>query len=675
MNDKLNPKIFNPLPCFQTGASMHYQIKSNEKIFIHSDSDNGTNRFLNILFYSLIGILLVHLLTNFVHAQNNNVPVELIHYPEFVFHSGQVLTADADQDFTIAEAVAVRGNRIFAVGSNQVIRQLAGPSTRIIDLAGRSLTPGFIYNDGDNAVPAGDILKDSQWNGVTHPHLGGSDIDQALATLAYIVENENEPGEPVFFNLLDTLSGSVLDAWGVSTLDEVAPDNPIIVYLESSEGVANTAMINRAIEEGLATSHFHIERDANGNITGKLGAQAVGFIGREVRPWPDPIWFDEVAIPGAVETLKKYARHGVTVATGHMSAPTMTVLNRLFHEQPENLAVRVYPGLDFLRQNPNGEMYLKRIGNLVDFSLSDDRGEMVTIVGASVGPHSGSPDGLSGMLTIHPKDNIVPGLAPNPYGDNRWTSEWFTGVGQNELTPEQQKQTDYYNVMLARQHGWNVTGIHNMGSEGIRLAMQNILEAERQEKLYVQKLWRPQGFDHNIEWVPEIIEYYEANPELKDLIRFGVSLRSVINQRDSEPLGLTDLVELQWGMEGLERIAPLRTLQEHGIPFHIEGTEPRDDSAYPTWYIHRAVTRLDRHGRVIAASESLDRESAFLALTRWAARFIGAENEMGSIEPGMLADLVVFDGNLLEAPIDTLPEIKPLMTLVGGRVAYESPNL
>jgi hypothetical protein len=97
-----------------------------------------------------------------------------------------------------------------------------------------------------------------------------------------------------------------------------------------------------------------------------------------------------------------------------MSAPTMTVLNRIFHEQPRNLAVRVYPGLDFLRQNPNGEMYLKRMGNLVDFSLSDERGEMVTIVGASVGPHSGTPDGLSGLLSIHPKTTVIRGLSPNP---------------------------------------------------------------------------------------------------------------------------------------------------------------------------------------------------------------------------------------------------------------------
>ena len=80
-------------------------------------------------------------------------------------------------------------------------------------------------------------------------------------------------------------------------------------------------------------------------------------------------------------------------------------------------------------------------------------------------------------------------------------------------------------------------------------------------------------------------------------------------------------------------------------------------------------------GRVIAEAEAIDRETALLALTRWAARFIGADNELGSIEVGNLADLVVFDGNILDVEIENLHRLKPVLTLVGGRVAFESPDL
>jgi hypothetical protein len=60
----------------------------------------------------LVGLVLF---IQFFNIQAQDIPAELIHYPDFVFFNGQVLTADADQDFTIAQAVAVRGNRIFAV--------------------------------------------------------------------------------------------------------------------------------------------------------------------------------------------------------------------------------------------------------------------------------------------------------------------------------------------------------------------------------------------------------------------------------------------------------------------------------------------------------------------------------------------------------------------------------
>ena len=85
-----------------------------------------------------------------------------------------------------------------------------------------------------------------------------------------------------------------------------------------------------------------------------------------------------------------------------------------------------------------------------------------------------------------------------------------------------------------------------------------------------------------------------------------------------------------------------------------------------------AVTRIDRKGRVVAAHEALTREQAILAITRWGARFLSAEDEIGTIEAGKWADLVVFDGNILEVPIEEIDQVKTVLTLVGGSVAYEA---
>ncbi len=173
----------------------------------------------------------------------------------------------------------------------------------------------------------------------------------------------------------------------------------------------------------------------------------------------------------------------------------------------------------------------------------------------------------------------------------------------------------------------------------------------------------------------EVFDYYNAHPELKALIRFGINLGTMINQRDAEPLGLTNMFEAQYGYEGLERIAPLKSIMENGIQFHIEGTEPHADRGFPTWYIQKAVTREDAQGRVIAPQEALDRKTAFLALTRWGARFLDAHDEYGSIQEGMMADLVIFNGNLLDVPIAEITNLKPVFTMVGGRIAYEEEGL
>ena len=81
--------------------------------------------------------------------------------------------------------------------------------------------------------------------------------------------------------------------------------------------------------------------------------------------------------------------------------------------------------------------------------------------------------------------------------------------------------------------------------------------------------------------------------------------------------------------------------------------------------------RVDRDGNVVAADEALTRQEALLALTRWGARFISAEDSLGSIVTGHYADLVVFDGDIMAVPIERIDSIKPVLTMVGGRIAFE----
>ena len=589
----------------------------------------------------------------------------IMHYADMVLYNGHIITAD--DDFSIAEAVAIRDGKFLAVGTTAEILPLAGPDTRRIDLNGKSMTPGFIYSDGDNAIPGGDLVKESQWGGTIQGRIGGDTMEQVETTITYIAENEVLEGEIIFLKVSDQWAGPMLETWDKSRLDELSPNNPTMLLPDCCHAIANSKLLEVMANEGFPQDHFHLIKDGSGVPTGQLGANAVGFVGRELRPFPPPEWIQEHGIDAAKAEMEEYAAAGITTATGHMTGLTVLVLNRLF--KSGDLRIRVYPGLDLMRQNAFPERTLARVGNIMDFALVDERGPMVQIVGTAVGPHTGAPDAAISLMTIEPKINVIPELGRNPNGYDRWSAEMFTGKGTQDLTLEELKDTEYYNLMLARQYGYNVNGVHNMGSGGIKLSMEAIIDAENLPIKYVPELSRAQALDHNIDWVQENYDFYKQNEAmLKDKIRFGVSLGSAMRQRDADILGYEDVIELQYGYEGLERMAPLKSLVDNGIPFHIEGTDPRNK---PMTIVKDAVTRIDRHGRVVAPHEALTREQAILAITRWAARFMSADDVLGTIEAGKLADLVVFDGNILEVPIEEIDQVETVLTLVGGSVAYE----
>jgi hypothetical protein len=130
-------------------------------------------------------------------AADGDIPDVLIRYADLVMFNGQVLTVDVE--FSVAEAVAVRDGRILAVGGDDQVLALAGPGTERVDLAGRTVTPGYIYNDGDNAVPGGDIYKDTMVGGWLSGRIDGSEMEVLLSSLDEVLDKA-EPAEPVFVN-------------------------------------------------------------------------------------------------------------------------------------------------------------------------------------------------------------------------------------------------------------------------------------------------------------------------------------------------------------------------------------------------------------------------------------------------------------------------------------------
>ncbi|HET7747313.1 MAG TPA: amidohydrolase family protein, partial [Vicinamibacteria bacterium] len=336
------------------------------------------------------------------------VPPALIAYPELILHGGRVLTVDAQ--FSVAEAIAVRGGRVLAVGTSREIRALAGPQTRQIDLAGKTVVPGFIGSDGDNAFAGGDLYKDTMVNGKVLSKVTGSSVPELLDKVRRLVA-QAEPGSPVYVRMADEFV-SQLSKLTLKDADALAPANPLLLSFSSSEGLVNTAMLERAFAAGLPRDHVGVVKDAGGRPTGQLYSVALGMVGWNLRDWPE---LTEEIYGKQEKIFDEHLRAGVTTVTGHASGYTVTLMSQMFHEG--RLRMRVRPDLDFARQNPLAAQFLRRTPNLVNFGLGDG---MLRIVAAAVGPVDGASDD-GGILTHEPKLREHPEVGGGIHGRNKWT--------------------------------------------------------------------------------------------------------------------------------------------------------------------------------------------------------------------------------------------------------------
>ena len=590
-------------------------------------------------------------------ALAQNLPPEVMHYADTVLYNGKVLTVDKDN--TVAQGIALRDGKVLAVGNSADIRKFAGPKTRQIDLAGKSVVPGFIDSDGDNAFAGGDLYKDTMVNGVVGKKVRAKTVPEMLAQVRELV-GKAKPGSPVFVRMADEFRND-LSKLNAKDLDQIAPNNPIMLSLSSSDGVVNTSMLEKAFANGLSRDHFQVVKDKDGKPTGQLFSQAIGFVGWNMRDWPE---LTEDTFNSQADLFDSFIRGGVTTVTGHGSGYSVTIISQMYHNN--RLDIRVRPSLDFARQNPMADQILRRIPNLLNFSLGDG---MVRIVGAAAGPVDGASDD-GGILTNEPKNKIPTGIGGTLYGANKWTAEQWTGKQWvSDLTPAEKRQTEWNTLQLFRKHGWNISGNHNMGSAAAVVVMEGLMDAEKQPDIKVKAMLGRNSLDHNIVWDAKSIALAK---QIGDRMAFGLN-SEIWSQRVVRG---EEMLSAQFG-DKLNTMQPVKTLLAAGLNVHFEGGKPEQP---PLWRIQRFVTRTDKStrsensGKVWGKDQALDRKEALRMVTINAARFIAEENMLGSLEKGKYADLVVLNGDYLAVPDDKIDALKPVMTIVDGKVVYEEKS-
>ena len=188
-----------------------------------------------------------------------NLPQEIIAYADMVLYNGQVLTAD--QEFTIAEAVAVRDGKFLALGNSQRVLAMAWPSTRRIDLEGRSVIPGLIathqHSYIGNTSKAGVRIESTDVAGI---------LEEIKAVVAQL-----SPGEHAYLTgssiaaLMCHNEQSDVPCVRLAQLDAAAPNNPVAIVLQNNQVIVNSLML-----ENLPPDASGLLRDEEGRPTGQL---------------------------------------------------------------------------------------------------------------------------------------------------------------------------------------------------------------------------------------------------------------------------------------------------------------------------------------------------------------------------------------------------------------------
>jgi predicted amidohydrolase YtcJ len=134
---------------------------------------------------------------------------------------------------------------------------------------------------------------------------------------------------------------------------------------------------------------------------------------------------------------------------------------------------------------------------------------------------------------------------------------------------------------------------------------------------------------------------------------------------------LTD-TEIRFGQqEGGDMRSPFRSLIDAGLRPSL-GTNSLN--YYSFLATQQLVVRAFPNTRVLGPQQRISREEALYASTRWAAEYVGREKELGSIEQGKYADIVILDRNYIQVRQDGLNEINVLVTIAGGKIVYTEPN-
>ena len=526
---------------------------------------------------------------------------------DLVLMNGKIVTVD--ERFAIAQAVAVRGDRIIAVGTNADIARLAEPSARRIDLHGRTVVPGFIDNHMHLFRAALTWNREVRWDGVYSRR-------QALEKLRARAETLGA-GQWVF-NIGGWTVAQFTDDSRPFTreeLDRVAPSNPVALQESYYQVILNS----RALEEfGIRPGQPDPADFVKGTIQRDASGRPTGIIKGDI-PATRPVQARLPKVPAdqlEASTRALFAdmnRAGLTTFGVVGCLPEIAAITKRLQSQSQ-LNVRTY---------------------------------------CIEGPTTNTPAEVDGAI------QEIRQLKPFQGDDYIDTIEFGESVYQPLHDPMFAVKSMPTTDQLAQ---WKriATAIAEQGMGlQVHANLTTTIDAFLDQIEDINKTYPVR----NLRW--SLIHLNQVNAaQLARMKRLGLYAAihpwSVMNGA---------IMENEFGPDASGELAPLDTIQRSGIMWGFGSDGSAANQYFPMATLYYAVTGKMPSGKVVMR-HPISREDALIAYTRKNAYFVFRESDLGSIQPGKLADFVALDRDYLTVPAEQIKDIKPTLTIVGGRVAY-----
>ncbi len=555
-------------------------------------------------------------------------PVLIAADADLIFHNGKIVTVD--NAFSVQQAVAIKGNKIVAVGADAaVMRAERGPRTNVIDLKGRTVLPGLVdshlhateagLSEYRHKLPRLDSFDDvrryireqaaktpkGQW--IVIPLKLPTRLKELRMPTRELLDVDTE--HPVLFNAsyIVILNSYALKKCGI-TRDTPNPPNGEIV--KDANGEPNGILKNaESLVKGANTAEHFSEAE-------KLEALQ--------------------------QQLKRYVAAGLTTVGDRAVNPEQIALYKKL-KASGRLPIRAV-----LTWRPDWNQTTEQIQHEIEVAPYH------TNVGDSWLKFGAFKLALDGGMTI--------GTAyqRQPYGP--FGKQLYAKTDPNDRGQLFVPYPKLLAIMrTARDHGWQLT-THDQGGGAVDVFL-DVLEALDREK--------------------------PIRPTRSHLIHASFQSPQAIARM--KKMGILADVQAQWlyldapalekvfGYDGMKYFYPLRSYIDAGIILaagsdhmigHDKNTAVNPYNPFLSLWVE--VARQTDRGEVLHPEQRITRAEALKTHTIWPAYMQFAEKERGSIEVGKLADMVVIDRDYLTCPEAQIKDIEPLMTVIDGHIAYRA---